>query len=82
MICINHEKELFYIPLVFILKVSTPQAVDFKKFDMLLDWHLLEKNCLSTKVFVLLFKALVNITDQQIYCDLVAGEEDNSFLKE
>lgn len=27
-------------------------------------------------------QALVNITDQQIYCDLVAGEEDNSFLKE
>ncbi|XP_020616310.1 DNA-directed RNA polymerase I subunit RPA2-like isoform X2 [Orbicella faveolata] len=46
MICINHEKELFYVPLVFILK------------------------------------ALVNITDHQIYCDLVAGEEDNSFLKD
>lgn len=28
------------------------------------------------------FKALLNITDQQIYCDLVAGEEDNTFLKE
>jgi len=25
MICINHEKELFYVPLVFILKVSTEQ---------------------------------------------------------
>ena len=34
------------------------------------------------KVSLLLFKALVNITDQQIYCDLVAGEEDDSFLKE
>ena len=29
-----------------------------------------------------LSKALVNITDQQIYRDLVAGEEDNTFLKE
>ena len=28
------------------------------------------------------FKALINTTDQQIYCDLVAGEEDNTFLKE
>ena len=27
-------------------------------------------------------QALLNITDQQIYRDLVAGEEDNSFLKE
>ena len=36
MICINHEKELFYIPLVFILKVSMPQAVNLKKIDVLL----------------------------------------------
>ncbi|CAH3030121.1 unnamed protein product [Porites evermanni] len=43
---INYRKELFYIPLIFILK------------------------------------ALINTTDQQIYCDLVAGEEDNTFLKD
>ena len=33
-------------------------------------------------IVVVTFKALVNITDQQIYRDLVAGEEDNTFLKE
>ncbi|CAH3126705.1 unnamed protein product [Pocillopora meandrina] len=45
-IAISYEKELFYVPLVFILK------------------------------------ALVKITDQQIYRHLVAGEEENSFLKD
>ncbi|XP_068747280.1 DNA-directed RNA polymerase I subunit RPA2-like [Montipora capricornis] len=46
MTSINFRKELFFIPLIFILK------------------------------------ALVNITDQQIYSDLVAGEEDNLFIKD
>ena len=32
--------------------------------------------------FCVSLKALINTTDQQIYCDLVAGEEDNTFLKE
>ncbi|KAK2570429.1 DNA-directed RNA polymerase I subunit RPA2 [Acropora cervicornis] len=46
MTSINYRKEIFFVPLIFILK------------------------------------ALVNITDQQIYCDLVAGEENNPFLKD
>ncbi|XP_022804610.1 DNA-directed RNA polymerase I subunit RPA2-like [Stylophora pistillata] len=46
MVAITLEKEVFYVPLVFILK------------------------------------ALVKTTDQQIYHHLVAGEEENSFLKD
>ena len=40
------------------------------------------KQFMLMKFYFFMSKALVKITDQQIYRDLVAGEEDNSFLKE